>query len=294
MALVNQTNLNTTTSFFAAAGSGGGGGTILNTSTINANTMKVSTISNLFSYTGLSTTTFQPIFFDQLSPVGAQMPKMEIKLRQRALDAGAIQSLRWGTDFKAGTAYINSEWDGYLPMPLEMNLQNLTIQDETGVCMYVDNQVTQVPQLSTINTFTANINGQPYVAPTYLSSTSNYSNAFTFNPGTNVTLLSYDFPGITAGTYEYSVPISFNTSNGAGVVPLILEVYGGTSPTVDSNTTCIFDQKTNDFVFYTLRGQVYTNALNPAIVVSGTCSQGFDIDVFSFSGPQTAVIKKIA
>ena len=292
--LSHQSAINPNRNFWVPEGSGGGSANVINTSTINANTMTVSTIGNLFNYTGFSTTTFQPIFFDQLSPVGAQMPKMEIKLRQRALDAGAVQSLRWGTDFKAGTAYINSEWDGYIPMPLVMNVQDLKVNDENGTNLIVNNNVVQAPTFSSITMFTSSINGQSILPSVTLTATSNYSNAFTFNPGSNVTLLSYDFPGITAGTYEYSVPISFNTSNGAGVVPLILGVYGGTSPTVDSNTTCIFDQKTNDFVFYTLRGQVYTNALNPAIVVSGTCSQGFDIDVFSFSGPQTAVIKKIA
>lgn len=290
--LSHQSAINPNRNFWVPEGSGGGSANVINTSTINANTMKVSTISNLFSFTGLSTTTFQPIFFDQLAPFNS-LNKMEIKLRQRATNAGAVQSLRMGVDYQGVGGYIASEWDGYLPMPLKMTCQDLTIADETGTCMFVNNQITQVPQLSTINTFTANINGQPYIAPTYLSSTSNYSNAFTFNPGSNVTLLSYNFPGITAGTYEYSVPISFNASNASGVTPLILEVYGGSSPVVDSNTTCLFDQNTNDFVFYNLRGQVYTNAGNPGIVVSGSCVDTFDVLVSSFSGSQTAVLKKI-
>ena len=292
--LSHQSAINPTRNFWAPEGSGGGSSAVLNASTINANTMTVSTIGNLFNYTGISTSTFRPIFFDQLSPVGAQMPKLETRIRQRAQDAGAVVSLATGVDFKNGTAYINSEWDGYIPMPLVMNVQDLKVNDENGTNLIVNNNVVQAPTFSSITMFTSSINGQSILPPVTLTATSNYSNAFTFNPGSNVTLLAYDFPGITAGTYEYSVPISFNTSNGAGVVPLILEVYGGTSPAIDSNTTCIFDQQTNDFVFYNLRGQVTTNALNPAIVVSGTCSQSFDIDVFSFSGPQTAILKKIA
>lgn len=290
MALPNQTNVNTTTSFFALAGSGGGGG-----SNLSLNNLTVSTIGNLFNYTGPTNSVFHPIYFDQSNAVGASMAAMGLKVRQRAGDAGAVVSLDVGTDYKNGTSYINSYWDGYIPMPLTMNVQNFKINDDLGTNMIVDNLTTQVPQLSTINVQTATINGQPYLAPTYLSSTSNYSSAFTVNSGSNITLLTYDFPGITAGTYEYSVPISFNASNAGGVQPLILEVYGGSAPIIDSNTTCIFDVKTNTYVFYNLRGQVYTNAGNPAIVVSGTNLGGsFDIDVTSFAGPQTAVLKKIS
>lgn len=287
--LQNQTNANPTTSFFAAAGSGGGGG-----SNLAVNSLTVSTIGNQFSYLGAASNTFRPIFFEQYAPIGSNMPKLEMKLRQRAADSGAVVSLTMGTNYKTGVSYINSAWDGYIPMPLTMSVQDLTIADETGTCMYVNNQITQVPQLSTINIQTATINGQPVGGGTVLTTSSNYSNSFTFNPGTNVSLFSYTFPSIIpAGTYQYSVPISFNTSNAAGVTSLILEVYNDAS-NVDSNTTCLFSQKTNDFVFYTLRGQLVSNGLSPGVVVSGTCIDSFDITVQSVSGSQTATLTKIA
>lgn len=291
-AISQQSFINPTTPLFVTTG--GGGANVLNASTIKTNNIVVSTISNLFNYTGLSTTTFQPIFFDQLAPVGSQMPRLQAKIRQRAQDAGAIISLEMGTDYKNGTAYLNSVWDGFILMPMEMNVQDLTIQDETGLCMYVNNQITQVPQLSTINVQTANINGLPYTTPTYLSTSSNYSNSFTFNGGSNVTLFSYNFGSIIpSGTYEYSVPIMFNTSNSPGQSALILEVYGG-GANVDSNTSIIFDQKTNDFVYFTLRGQVVIGGASPAITVAGTCADTFDVTVQSVSGAQTAVLKRIS
>lgn len=272
---------------------GVGDSNLLTTSTIKTNNIVVSTISNLFDYTGLSTTTFQPIFFDQLAPF-ASLNKMEIKLRQRATNAGAIQSMRMGVDYQGVGGYLRSEWDGYLPMPLVIGCQDLKIQDETGLCMFVNNQITQVPQLSTINVQTANINGLPYTTPTYLSTSSNYSNSFTFNGGQNVTLFSYNFGSIIpSGTYEYSVPIMFNTSNSPGQSALILEVYGG-GVNVDSNTSIVFDQKTNDFVYFTLRGQVVIGGASPAITVAGTCADTFDVTVQSVSGAQTAVLKRIA
>lgn len=140
-------------------GGGGGGGLPAN---LSANTLTVSTIGNLFNYAGASNTAFQPVFFDQYAPVGSEMPKMEMKIRQRALDAGAIVSLTMGTDFKNGTSYINSAWDSYIPMPLVMNIQDLTINDEIGECMFVNNEVVRAPQMSTINLQTATINGAPY------------------------------------------------------------------------------------------------------------------------------------
>ena len=101
--LPNQTNLNPTTSFFAAAGSGGtiNPGSNLSTLNLYANTLTVSSITNTFSYLGASNAFYKPIFFDQLGPVGSQLPQLGIQIRQRAQDAGAIQSVSLGTDFKA-------------------------------------------------------------------------------------------------------------------------------------------------------------------------------------------------
>lgn len=299
-AIPNQTNLNFTTPFFALSGSGGGGGggggglsTI--PLALSTNSLVVSTISNTFGFLGASTTTYAPVSFRQSGPIGSQLPRFQMKLRQDAADAGAIVSLEMGTDYKNGTSYINSVWDGFILMPMLMNIQDLTINDETGLCMYVNNQVTQVPQLSTINVQTNTINGAPYppapVAPATLSTSSNYSASFTFNPGSNVTLHAWDFGSlIPAGDYNYTMPISFNASNSPGVTSLILGVYGG-GGLVDSNTTCIFSQKTNDYVFYTLRGQIRVDGTSPAVVVAGTSIDSFDVDVSSYSGTQTAYLE---
>lgn len=294
--LSHQSAINPTKNFWVPEGSGGAGANVLNTSTINANTMKVSTITNAFSYLGVSTTTFSPVFFRQDAPVGSQMPRFQMKLTQTAQDAGAIQTVELGVDFKNATSYLNSVWDGYILMPMEMNLQDLTIQDETGLCMYVNNQVTQVPALSTINVNTASINNMPYVAPTYLSTSSNYSSAFTFNGGSNVSLLSYNFGSIVpAGTYEYSAPISFNTSNAPGQTSLILGVNLGNGSNYDYPTTSLFYQKTNDFAYYTLRGTIQSGGIGPALNIVGTCLDTFDIDVSALGGvAQTCSIKKIS
>jgi hypothetical protein len=45
----------------------------------------------------------------------------EIQVSGKAQDAGAITTLRMGVDIPAGLAYINSEWDGYITMPLALN-----------------------------------------------------------------------------------------------------------------------------------------------------------------------------
>lgn len=294
-AISQQSYINPNTPLFSLAGSGGGGGSFALPSTISAATLYVSSISNHFDYLGISTTTFNAINFQQSAPVGSQMPRLQMKIRQDAADAGAIQSLELGTDFKRAVSYINSVWDSYILMPLEMNIQSLTVQDETGLCMTVDNQVTQVPQLSTINVNTATINNVPVTPPFYLSTSSNYNYSFAFNPGQNVVLLTYDMPSnIPAGQYEYTAPISFNTSNAAGVTSLILSVTAGIGSFYDYNTTCLFNQKTNEFVYYTLRGTLQTNGLNPGVSICGTCVDSFDIDVSALGAvAQTCILKKI-
>lgn len=45
----------------------------------------------------------------------------EIQVSGKAQDAGAITTLRMGVDIPSGLAYINSEWDGYITMPLALN-----------------------------------------------------------------------------------------------------------------------------------------------------------------------------
>ena len=45
----------------------------------------------------------------------------EIQVSGKAQDAGAITTVKMGVDIPAGLAYINSEWDGYITMPLALN-----------------------------------------------------------------------------------------------------------------------------------------------------------------------------
>jgi hypothetical protein len=45
----------------------------------------------------------------------------ELQVSGKAQDAGAITTLRMGVDIPSGLAYINSEWDGYITMPLALN-----------------------------------------------------------------------------------------------------------------------------------------------------------------------------
>ena len=162
-AISQQSYISPNHPLFAAAGSGGGGGSTAFPPNISAATLYVSTISqNYGGYLGASNDIYYPISYDQLAPVGSNMNALGIKVRQRANDVGAIVSLDVGTDFKNGNSYINSYWDGYILMPLEMNIASLTVQDETGICMTVNNQTTTVPELSTVNINLATINNVPY------------------------------------------------------------------------------------------------------------------------------------
>lgn len=51
----------------------------------------------------------------------------EIQVSGKAQDAGAITTLRMGVDIPAGLSYINSEWDGYIPMPLALNGSQVSV-----------------------------------------------------------------------------------------------------------------------------------------------------------------------
>lgn len=146
----NFTNANANTSFFAAAG-GGGGGSIpdpLNISTLNAVaiTSKTVSTSNYFPSTTPNLLSMDNYMLVQNNSQGG---RNSIRTTWDATDSGAVVSCVMGSDGTRGTAFIGSEWPGYITMPMTMYGANITLESDNETFFFMDGKSGAIGNIST-------------------------------------------------------------------------------------------------------------------------------------------------
>ena len=154
----NFTNANSKTSFFAAAGSGGGSvPDPLNISTLNAVAINSKTVntSNYFPSTSPNLLCLDNYMLVQSNTQGG---RNTIRTIYDAADTGAVVSCVMGSDGTRGTAFIGSEWPGFITMPMTIYGATVAIESDNETFFYMDGKAGALGSISTGTPFLSGSN----------------------------------------------------------------------------------------------------------------------------------------
>ena len=154
----NFTNANSKTSFFAAAGSGGGSvPDPLNISTLNAVAINSKTV-NTSNYFPSTTPNLLCLDNYLLVQNAAQGGRNTIRTIYDAADTGAVVSCVMGSDGTRGTAFIGSEWPGFITMPMTIYGATVAIESDNETFFYMDGNAGALGSISTGTPFLSGSN----------------------------------------------------------------------------------------------------------------------------------------
>ena len=153
----NFTNANAFTSYFS---SGGGGGPVpdpLSVSTINSYTVNTTALNAKT----IATSNFVPSGTPNLIPIdnymlvnsNSQGGRVSIRTSYDANDTGAVVSCVMGSDGTLGTAFIGSEWPGYISMPMSIYGANINLKSDNETFFFLDGNAGAIGNISTGVTF---------------------------------------------------------------------------------------------------------------------------------------------
>lgn len=157
----NFTNANAFTSFF---GSSGGVPNPLTVSTINANT--ISTNSVLASYlatsnyisAGIANPSVLAMDHYMLVQNASQDGRVSIRTRWDATDSGTVLACVMGSDAARGTAFIGSEWPGFITQPMSIYGATVQIESDNETFFYMDGNAGALGSISTGTPFISGSN----------------------------------------------------------------------------------------------------------------------------------------
>ena len=144
----NFTNANAKTSFFSAGGGGGPVPDPLNISTINAVAINAKTV-NTSNYFPSTTPNLLCLDNYMLVQSNAQGGRNTIRTIWDATDSGAVVSCVMGSDGTRGTAFIGSEWPGFITMPMTMYGANITLESDNETFFFMDGLAGAIGNIST-------------------------------------------------------------------------------------------------------------------------------------------------
>ena len=81
-----------------------------------------------------------------------------IRATYDAADTGAVVSCVMGADGAAGTAFIGSEWPGYITMPMAIYGANITLQSDNETFFFLDGAAGAIGNISTGCEFVGGLN----------------------------------------------------------------------------------------------------------------------------------------
>ena len=146
----NQTNVAPGTAFYSSGGGGGGSNdpnpvvsTITTKSVIGVSTMTMNT------YVASGTPNAIPIDNYMLVQNASQGGRNTIRTTWDATDTGAVVSCVVGADGTNGTAFIGSEWPGYITMPMTIYGANISLVSDNETFMFCDGAAGAIGTIST-------------------------------------------------------------------------------------------------------------------------------------------------
>ena len=153
----NFTNANAFTSFFSSAGGGGPVPDPLNVSTINAVSINCKTVdtSNYFPST---TPNLLAVDNYMLVQSNSQGGRISMRTSWDATDSGAVVSCVMGSDGTRGTAFVGSEWPGFITMPMTIYGATVAVESDNETFFYMDGKAGALGSISTGTPFLSGSN----------------------------------------------------------------------------------------------------------------------------------------
>ena len=148
--LASQSQNNTTTADYITASNANM--TLQNVSTIHGDGMFISSFREMKGGTKVGQPDFKRVLEYYYNPPTPQNG-VEIAVKGKAQNAGAIITASMGTDLNTGSSYIQSVWDGYISMPLNFYGATFNFQSDNDYCLFIDGQAGAPATLSTSHTF---------------------------------------------------------------------------------------------------------------------------------------------
>ena len=170
----NFTNANAFTSYYGS----GGVPNPLTVSTINVNTISTNSVLSK----SFATSNYVPVgaptnilAMDNYMLVQSNTQGGRVSLRTQwdATDTGAIVACVMGSDGTRGTAFVGSEWPGYITMPMSIYGATVQIESDNETFLYMDGNAGALGSIST---------GTPFI------SGSNFFSSITVPGGNNANM----------------------------------------------------------------------------------------------------------
>jgi len=145
----NQTNVAPGTTFYSSGGGGGSNDPNPIVSTIT--TKSVIGVSTMTLNTSVASGTPNAIPIDNYMLVqnASQGGRNTIRTTWDAADSGAVVSCVVGADGTNGTAFIGSEWPGYITMPMSIYGANINLKSDNETFFFLDGKEGAVGTIST-------------------------------------------------------------------------------------------------------------------------------------------------
>jgi len=123
-----------------------------NVSTLNGGTIALS------NYFASGTPNLLALDSYMLTQNASQGGRNIIRATYDAADTGAVVSCVMGADGNTGTAFVGSEWPGFITMPMAIYGANITLQSDNETFFFLDGKAGAIGSISTGTEFIGGLN----------------------------------------------------------------------------------------------------------------------------------------